>query len=150
MILLILFIALPLIEIALFIMVGGEIGVVATLLVCVLTAMIGAFLVRAQGLRAIFSARNSLARGELPVKELFDGLCIGVAGAFLMTPGFFTDALGFSLLFLPVRERLRRYVAARFDLSAHSVYEDWHDYPYNRDPDVIEADFERLDRDDRP
>lgn len=143
-----LFFIIPLIEIALFIVVGGEIGVISTLLLCVLTAIIGAVLVRAQGLQTIWSARTSLNRGELPVTALFDGLCIGIAGALLMTPGFFTDGMGFSLLVPAVREKLRHYVATRFDLSVQTGHP--RDYPQTRDPEIIEAEFERLDRDDRP
>ena len=76
MVLFIIFVIIPLIEIALFIVVGGEIGIFATLLLCVIMAITGSMLVRQQGLKTLFAAKDAMERGELPVKELFDGICI--------------------------------------------------------------------------
>ncbi len=95
------FILVPIIEIAIFIEVGGEIGLWNTLAVVVLTAIVGTWMLRAQGMRTLRSAQDSLARQVFPVSEVFDGLCLLVGGALLLTPGFLTDALGF-LLFQPV------------------------------------------------
>lgn len=148
MILFFLFVIVPLIEIGLFITVGGEIGLLKTLVLCVLTAMIGAVLVRAQGLATIFSARTSLASGKLPVSELFTGLCLGIAGALLMTPGFFTDAIGFSLLVPKVRDWLRHYAAERFKLETGGQKNTYRSE--TRDPNVIDVEYEMLDPEDRP
>jgi UPF0716 protein FxsA len=110
------FIGVPLVEIAVFIQVGGWIGLGWTLALVVLTAVLGAWQLRAQGLATLLRARDQVDRGALPARELFDGACLLVAGALLLTPGFVTDAAGF-LLFLPpvrdiLRERLARYVQA--------------------------------------
>ena len=99
------FIAVPVIEIALFIEVGGWIGLWPTIAIVVVTAFAGTTLLRIQGLAVLQSAQESAARNELPMQEVFDGLCLLVAGVLLLTPGFFTDALGFTL-FVPVLRKL--------------------------------------------
>lgn len=107
------FIGVPLIEIAVFIEVGGRIGLWPTLGVIVLTAVIGTVLLRLQGLMTLRRAQQAVDRGELPLREVFDGACLLVAGVLLLTPGFVTDALGV-LLFLPAfRALLRRLLARR-------------------------------------
>lgn len=99
--LLAMFIAVPIIEIALFIEIGGWIGLWPTLGVVIVTAFAGTWLLRLQGLAVLRRVQESAERNELPMQEVFDGLCLLVAGVMLLTPGFFTDALGF-LLFVPV------------------------------------------------
>ena len=94
-------------EIALFVRVGQWIGLGPTVLAVVATALLGAALLRAQGLGALRRAQAALDRRELPVKELFDGACILVGGLLLILPGFLTDALGLLLLLPPVRALLR-------------------------------------------
>lgn len=102
------FIIVPVIEIGIFVLVGDEIGLWNTLAIVVLTAFIGTGMLRAQGLRTLQRAQESLARQEFPVAEVFDGLCLLVGGAFLLTPGFMTDALGFLLFLPPVRAAIRK------------------------------------------
>jgi len=94
----------PLVEIAVFIQVGGWIGLWPTLAVILLTAFAGAGLIRAQGIGVLMRARRTIAQGEAPLREMFDGVCLIVAGAFLLTPGFVTDAAGFLLLLPPFRD----------------------------------------------
>lgn len=101
------FILVPIIEIAIFIEVGGAIGLWNTLAVVVLTAVVGTWMLRAQGMRTLRSAQDSLARQVFPVSEVFDGLCLLVGGALLLTPGFLTDGLGFLLFLPPVRAAIR-------------------------------------------
>lgn len=108
-----LFLATPLIEIALFIQVGGWLGLWPTLALVVITAVAGVTLLRAQGLRTITRARTRIERREAPIEEIFDGLCLAVAAVCLLTPGFFTDAVGVALLIPAVRALLRGYVLAR-------------------------------------
>lgn len=103
-IILLLFLGIPIVEIALFIQAGELIGVWPTLALVVVTAIVGAGLLRLQGLHTLARARESLDRGELPVGEVFTGLCLLAAGALLITPGFFTDTLGL-LLFVPAIQR---------------------------------------------
>ncbi len=98
-----LLIGVPIIEIGLFIQVGDLIGLWATLATVVLTAIAGTALLRRQGLSVLNRLRATLERDELPVTELFDGVCLLVAGVALLTPGFMTDAVGFLLFLPPVR-----------------------------------------------
>ncbi|MDA0652472.1 MAG: FxsA family protein [Proteobacteria bacterium] len=102
------FIAVPIIEIAVFLVVGGRIGVLNTIIMIVITAMIGTWLLRSQGLQTLQRAQESLNQNVFPVSEVFDGLCLMVAGGLLLTPGFVTDIFGL-LLFVPrVRGTLRQ------------------------------------------
>lgn len=113
-ILFLLFVAIPIAEIALFIYVGGEIGLVATLVAIVLTAAIGSMLVSRQGAAALADVRAAFFNARFPGRELAHGAMIVVAGAFLVTPGFLTDGIGFLLLVPPIREAARRAVMSRF------------------------------------
>jgi len=109
-IILLFFIFVPMIEIGIFIEVGGKIGLWNTLAVIILTAFIGTAMLRAQGMQTLRRAQESLARQEFPVAEVFDGLCLLFGGALLLTPGFLTDAMGFLLLVPPVRKAVRNLV----------------------------------------
>ncbi len=103
--LLIAFIAVPLIEIGLFIKVGGLIGLWPTLAIVLLTAIVGSWLVRMQGAGAGRAARSSLNELRDPTEPMAHGAMILLAGALLLTPGFFTDTMGILLLIPPVRPR---------------------------------------------
>ena len=98
------FILTPLFEIYLFIVVGGGIGAFATIVLIVTTAVIGITMLRAQGFSVMRRFQLSVARGELPAMELAEGALLLVGGALLLTPGFFTDAIGF-LCLLPTTRR---------------------------------------------
>lgn len=112
-ILLLAFVITPIVEIAVFIQVGDEIGLWPTLAIVIITAMAGTALLRAQGLATLARARQSLARGEFPARQVFDGACLLVAGALLLTPGFVTDGIGLALFLPPVRGLLGRWLLAR-------------------------------------
>ncbi|KUF09633.1 FxsA family protein [Pseudoponticoccus marisrubri] len=107
------FILVPLIEIGLFIQVGGWLGLWPTLAIVVLTAIIGTWLVRAQGRMALDDLRNSFERMSNPGEPLAHGAMILFSGALLLTPGFFTDAVGFALLAPPVRRAVMVWVRKR-------------------------------------
>ncbi len=107
-----LIIGIPLIEIYLFIQVGGSIGVWPTIGLVILTAVIGTALLRQQGLATLARAQADLDRQQFPVRELFNGVCLLIGGLLLLTPGFLTDALGFALLIPPLRAILGRGVWA--------------------------------------
>jgi UPF0716 protein FxsA len=107
-ILFVLFIGVPLLEIAAFIKIGEAIGVVPTLLGCVVTAVAGAILVRIQGFGVLRRAQAAMAQHQAPVDELAHGVMILVAGVLLMTPGYVTDTMGFLLLIAPVRLAIAR------------------------------------------
>ena len=93
----------PIIEIALFIQIGGAIGLGWTLLVILATAMLGARAIRRQGIDALARAQAQMATGKPPMGEIVHGVLILMAGILLLTPGFMTDALGFLLLFPTTR-----------------------------------------------
>ena len=104
----------PLIEIVLFIEVGGAIGVWPTIGIVILTAVIGTFMLRRQGLAALRDVQSRLAAGDNPGRLLADGAMILIAGVLLLTPGFLTDTIGFLLLIPPVRGWLFDRLAPRF------------------------------------
>ena len=148
------FIGLPLIEIWVFIEVGGEIGALTTVGICVLTALIGTVMIRAQGIATLMRARGQMEQGTLPARELFDGLCLIIAGAFLLTPGFVTDTLGFLLLIPAFREILRTFAARH--LATHAkvhVQGGARRRPGGLEEEIIiEGEFEEVqdEEDDRP
>ncbi len=112
------FLIVPIVEIYLLIKVGQVIGAGWTIALVVLTAVIGVWLLRLQGLSTLLRARQKLEHDELPAQELLEGMGLVVAGALLLTPGFFTDAVGFLLLLPPTRRWLVRRLAARLVVSA--------------------------------
>ncbi|MEM7170103.1 MAG: FxsA family protein [Pseudomonadota bacterium] len=131
--LLVLFIGLPLLEIAVFIQVGEQIGVLPTILITVLTALAGTILLRAQGFATLARARAQMDQGIMPAEELFNGVCLLLAAFLLLVPGFVTDVLGL-LLFVPaVRHGLRRFLASRVDQdSKQRVFVDGEEVHINR------------------
>lgn len=108
-----LFIVVPLLELAVILEVGRQIGVAPTIAVLIADSMLGAVLMRAQG-RAAWRRFTAATRGgRPPAREVLDGVLIVAGGALLLTPGFLTDALGLSLLFPPTRAFVRRILARR-------------------------------------
>lgn len=145
------FLAVPLIEIALFIQVGGAIGLWPTLGVVVLTAILGTWLVRSQGALAIGNLRRSFSELDDPTEPLAHAAMILLAGALLLTPGFFTDAIGFALLMPTVRraafEYLRKRVhVQRFDMGSPGPAV----HPGPRESDIIDGEFHEVDPSKKP
>lgn len=108
-----LFVGVPILEIALFIQVGGWLGLWPTLGIVILTAMAGTFLVRSQGLAQLAKLQNSFQELSDPTEPLAHGAMVLASGLLLLTPGFFTDAIGFSLLIPGVRSALLRYLRGK-------------------------------------
>lgn len=108
-----LFTLLPALELYLIITIGARIGVLNTVLVIIGTGVLGTALARNEGLMVLEKIRRAVARGEMPQDSIVDGLLILVAGALLVTPGFFTDALGLLALFPLTRPLIRRPILAR-------------------------------------
>jgi UPF0716 protein FxsA len=108
--LLLLFIAVPIIEIAVLIQVGGWLGLWPTLGLVILTAIVGSLELRAQGLATVNKLRRELDQGQIPTQTLFDGVCLLFAGALLLTPGFVTDVLGMLMFLAPFRRMLLQAV----------------------------------------
>lgn len=119
--LLLAFLLVPLIEIALFIQVGGLIGLFPTLGLVVLTAVIGSLMVRSQGANALMRMRRSFETLEDPTTPLADGAMILFAGALLLTPGFFTDAFGFALLIPQSRAVILSFIRSRIEVARFSM-----------------------------
>jgi len=133
------FLVVPLLEIYLLIKIGSLIGAAWTVVGVVGTAALGAALVRRQGLAALARFRSATQSGELPALTIMEGLALLVAGALLLTPGFFTDAVGFALLTPPLRQVLiRRWLAGRAVVSENSTQG-------KRDSGVVEGEFRRID-----
>jgi UPF0716 protein FxsA len=109
-----LFVIVPLLEIYLFITVGQLIGTIPTLLIVILTAIIGTYLLHTQGLATIQKAQQMLHQGQIPTDPLLEGLFLLVGGALLLTPGFFTDALGLICLIPYSRWLLVNQLKRRF------------------------------------
>jgi UPF0716 protein FxsA len=109
-ILLVLFIAVPIIEIAVLIQVGGWIGLWPTLGLVILTAIVGSIELRSQGLATVNKLRQQLDQGQIPTQTLFDGVCLLFAGALLLTPGFVTDVVGMLMFVAPFRRFLLQIV----------------------------------------
>jgi UPF0716 protein FxsA len=138
--LLVLFLALPIVEIALFIVVGGLIGLWPTLGLVVLAAVGGVALMRRQGLRALERLSAGLEAGGGPAEPLAHGALMFVAGVLLVIPGFFTDAVGLLLLVPAVRARLIGWGASRVIVRAAHM-----EVRGPRRAETIEAEYEVVD-----
>lgn len=112
-ILLIAFIVMPIIEIAVLIQVGGWLGLWQTLALIILTAIAGTWMLRQQGFAVLSRAQTQLASGAVPLAEVFEGFCLVIAGALLLTPGFVTDVMGGLLLLPPLRAWLYQTLGGR-------------------------------------
>ncbi|EPU1005239.1 TPA: membrane protein FxsA [Vibrio cholerae] len=154
-ILLFLFIAVPVIEIALFIQVGGVLGVWPTIALVLLTAIVGASLVRSQGLQTLLTVQQRLAQGQLPAQQILEGVMLAVAGVLLLTPGFFTDILGM-LVLLPAprayfaKQLMSRVVVGNIHASGAGFEQPnpFHDRA-NPKGTTYEGEFERKDDQDQ-
>ena len=136
-----LFIAVPIVEMWLLLEVGGVIGAVPTIGLVVLTAALGAVLVRAQGFSTIRQVHRSLDAGEVPAVAIIEGIFLLVAGALLLTPGFLTDAIGFGCLVPPLRRALiLRFIERRVVRSQHGA-----GTSTPRRGHVFEGEYERED-----
>lgn len=139
-----LFLIVPLIEIALFIQVGGLIGLFATLAIVILTAVIGTVLIRSQGIAVMNQLREKMNELSDPSEPLAHGAMVLFAGALLLTPGFFTDILGLSLMIPGVRSRIFEFFRSRIVIER---------FQYGARPDdetIIDAQYEDLDQSKGP
>lgn len=121
---LLIFIIVPIVELAIFIKVGGYIGVLWTLALIILTAIVGVNLLRQQGLSVLMRAGQKMNEGSLPARELAEGFLLALAGALLLTPGFVTDGFGFSLLIPTVRgalvDSVIKMMAGKMQVHTHT------------------------------
>ena len=112
-----LFILIPIIEIAIFITVGSSIGILNKIAIILLTAIVGIYFVRRQGLSLLFNAQRNMAQGIMPAEEIKGGVFLLISGLLLITPGFFTDCVGFLMFFKPVQnfisQKAKNYFQSR-------------------------------------
>ena len=152
-----LFVLVPIAEIALFIEVGDVIGLWPTLGIVIATAFLGTGLLRAQGVAAFARAQATMAEGRVPVEEVVHGFCLVIAGALLLTPGFFTDAIGFALFLPPVRLALGRAALKWFSqhgtVHVHTQSQGGTGFPHQTPeraprrgtPEIVEGEAEEID-----
>jgi UPF0716 protein FxsA len=157
---LLLFIVVPLAEIAILIKVGQHIGWLWTILIVVFTAFIGTWLLRQQGFGVMSRAMEALASGRMPVEPVIEGMCLLLAGAFLLTPGLLTDAVGFLLLVPVIRMAVAKWTLKKM-LQSGSVHVSVFGEQSANDPEaesgaqneahrygegpIIDGEFERVD-----
>ncbi len=143
-----LFILTPLIEIYLFIKVGAQIGALTTVLLCVVTAIVGMALLRYQGLSTIRNVQSQMQHGELPAIGMFEGMMLFIAGALLLTPGFFTDTIGFILLIPPLRKVIALWLLERSGMIVQ-IRTHQSQSRTTRPQDYIEGDYQRRGDDEK-
>lgn len=131
-------IAVPVVEIALFIQSAHWIGILPTIALAIGAGILGMALLRRQGLEVLLRTRTQMDRGEVPVGEVFDGVCLALAGVLLILPGFLSDFVALALLLPPVRMALRGLLLARMTV---------HGAPAHSGPQVIEAEYKVVDGD---
>jgi len=139
----VLFLVIPIIEVYLLIEVGGKIGAGWTILLVVLTAVIGVNLLRQQGVSTLMRANQAISQGKVPAMEMMEGIFLAVGGALLITPGFFTDAIGFICL-LPFTRHIiiRKLLLNSTVTSSYSVHQETRSHEESR---TIEGEFHRDD-----
>lgn len=145
-----LLITVPLIEIALFVVVGSQIGVLPTIGLTIATALLGAMLLRVQGFGVLARIRDKMERGGAPGEDLVHGLMIMLAGVLLLMPGFFTDTIGLLLFLPPVRDLGWRLVRGRIVVHAAGARGGtWH-HPRQSGGRTIDLDADDYRHEDGP
>lgn len=146
------FLIVPIIEIYLLIKVGAIIGAIPTIFAIVATAAIGAFLIRFQGISTFNRVQSSLQKGEIPAIEMFEGLILLICGALLLTPGFFTDAIGFVALIPSIRRIFIVWALKHSNIiqtikQSQNTY-DSHGFHHHKSREniVIEGEFKKDDK----
>lgn len=117
-----LFLVVPIIEIAIFVAMGGLIGFWWTMGGVVFTAILGSYLLRLQGFAVWADVQGKLRVGQFPGQSIVDGIMLAIAGALLLTPGFFTDAVGFALFVPQVRYFIFEQLRLRVDVVQASSF----------------------------
>lgn len=144
----ILFLAIPILEIFFLIKVGEVIGAWKTIFLVVLTAVIGAALLRQQGLSTLARLQGNLSQGKIPAQEMVEGVLLAVGGALLMTPGFVTDTIGFLCLIPPTRKLIASNIIKRSAMSITSGMGGFNQSPFSstnpNDSDVFEAEYTEI------
>ncbi len=140
-----LFIGVPLIEIYLFIQVGGMIGALPTVVLVVVTALLGVSLLRAQGFSTMAKFQQEVSTGQLPATTMLEGVALIFGGALLLTPGFMTDAIGFLCLIPFTRQTIIAWAIKNMTVTSSGFYQSTSQRPSN-DQDVIEGEYRKSDK----
>jgi UPF0716 protein FxsA len=157
-----LFIVVPVIEMFLLIKVGGIIGALPTIGLVLFTAVLGSWLLRKEGISTLARANHKMQQGQLPAKEMAEGIAIAVGGALLLTPGFVTDFIGFSCLIPGIRRPIMAMIMQRMIAAGGTVYRNGQAQGFGQQPgtgpsaespifgenaghNVIEGDYKRED-----
>lgn len=135
------FIIVPVIEFYLFIKIGSLIGTGVTVAIIIATAIIGSKLLKHQGLSTLHRAQENLRQNKIPASELIEGIALLVSGAFLITPGFFTDTVGFTLLIPYVRQIIAKSFISKGKFHIYSTFSKEHGD--NNNEDIIEGEFKK-------
>ena len=144
------FIAIPIIEVILFITVGKYIGLWNTIFIIITTGIIGAILVKSQGITILNNALEEIRSNKVPILSIFEGVAILIAGAFLLTPGFLTDTIGCVLLIPKARNIIINYITSY--LKKRTIYKKKTTYYSNKEykeNKTFEGDFEEIDDNDK-
>jgi len=139
------FIAIPLIEVILFITVGKYIGLWNTIFIIIITGVIGAILVKSQGISILNKAFEEIRLNKIPLLSIFEGIAILIAGAFLITPGFLTDTLGCILLIPKTRNLIITYITLY--LKKKAIYKEkttYYSNEKNNENKTFEGNFEEV------
>lgn len=142
-----LFLIVPLIEIALFITVGGWLTLWPTLGLVLLTGIVGTALMRWQGLKVLAELRGDMGQLKNPLSPLAHGALIVLAGLLLLTPGFFTDTIGFLLMVPRLREAVIGFVGSRISIQTFGTQQP---RPRSDGPTVIDGEFFEVDENPTP
>jgi len=114
------FVAMPIIELYLLIKIGAYIGALNTIMIVVLTGVVGAILARSQGLTILNNINNELQAGIMPGESLIDGLFVLVGGLLLITPGVITDIIGFIFVIPATRAIVKEYIKGKLESMART------------------------------
>jgi len=137
-----LFLTVPFVEIYLLLQIGGIVGIFPTVFLVVFTAVLGAWLLRQQGFATLRRFQENIAKGEIPAYEMIEGPILLIGGILLLTPGFFTDAIGFACLLPMTRKAMAKYVLEHHLLQAQQGS------PFQQpqaEQDVIEGEYKKED-----
>ncbi|MBL4666755.1 MAG: FxsA family protein [Sneathiella sp.] len=135
------FIGIPILEIFVFVEVGGEIGALNTAILTILTAIAGMALLRHQGLSVLMKAQATIKAGNSPVNEILSGVLLALAGLFLLIPGFVTDTVGFLLFLPPLRNLLAAQFAKNSKFAAAGAQSPFHPTGQNSRSPIIEGEY---------
>ena len=141
------FIGIPIIEVMLFITVGKYIGLWNTILIIIITGVIGAILVKSQGVTTLKKGLEEIKSNKIPIQSMIHGIAIIIAGAFLLTPGFLTDTLGAILLIPPLRLKIARFVIEYLKKRStfRTTFEQYpRDTSESKDEKIYEGKYEEI------